>query len=227
MSRAICLQLRISALILTVLSVTCSATVLDFETLTGPSLFGPPPQTLNIATSIGTVTVSGGLVLTEETNLPADQSSVYGTSAFDDVDTDYSNPITIVFPQPITNFFLNVYNGNTEPIDYTIADNAGHTATFNLTDNFSGGQSLVGFAATGTVVTITAGRSPNAVRWDFSVDNVTFNEPLPATLAPEPSTIGFVGCGLVGVGLVTLKRRRLASAAGAQVSDAGPANRRE
>src|SRR3954454_17458802 len=173
---AVDFYLRISILLLTALSVTCSATVVDFETFTGPSLFGPPAQTLNIPTTIGTVLISGGLILTQEANLPADQTSVYGTANFEDVVTGYSNPIRIVFPQPITNFFLDVYNGNTEPIDYTVADNAGHTATFNLTDNFSGGQSLVGFAATGTVVTITAGRSPNAVRWDFSVDNVTFNE---------------------------------------------------
>lgn len=227
MLRAICFPLRISALILTLWSATCSATVLDFETFTGPSLFSGPPQTLNIPTSIGTVTISGGIVVTEEANLPADQSSVYGTVSFDDLDFDYSNPIRIVFPQPITNFFLNVYNGNTEPIDYTIADNAGNTATFNLLDNFSGGQSLVGFAATGTVVTITAGPSPNAVRWDFSIDNVTFNEPLPTTLAPEPSSIGFVGCGLAALGFFTSKRRKAAKAAAEQLSETGPAPRRE
>ena len=71
---------------------------LTLKHYTGPSLFGPPPQTLNIPTTIGTVTISGGLVLTEETNLPADQTSVYGTGAFDDFETGYSNPIRIVFP---------------------------------------------------------------------------------------------------------------------------------
>ncbi len=226
MLRAILFQLQISALVVAALSVTCSAASIDFETFTGPSLFGPPPQTLNIPTTIGTVTISGGLVLTEETNLPADQTSVYGTGAFDNFETGYSNPIRIVFPEPITNFFLNVYNGNTEPIDYTVADNAGHSATFNLPDNFSGGQSLIGFPATGTVVTITAGPSPNAIRWDFSVDNVTFNEPLPSTLAPEPSSVAFVGCGLLALSLIA-SRRRKARLLALQVADASPAPHRE
>ena len=226
MLRTIGFPLRISALFLTALSVTCSATVLDFEAFSGPSLFGPPPQTLNIPTTIGTVTISGGLILTQEANLPADQTSVYGSADFQDFVTGYSNPIRIVFPQPITNFFLDVYNGNTDAIDYTVADNAGHSATFNLPDNFSGGQSLIGFAATGTVVTITAGSSPNAIRWDFSIDNVTFNEPLPSTLAPEPSSIGFVGCGLVALGVVASKRRKMRSRP-VPISDAGRTRDRE
>lgn len=226
MLRAVDFYLRISILLLTVLSVTCSATVVDFETFTGPSLFGPPAQTLNIPTTIGTVLISGGLILTQEANLPADQTSVYGTANFEDFVTGYSNPIRIVFPQPITNFFLDVYNGNTDAIDYTVADNAGHSATFNLPDNFSGGQSLIGFAATGTVVTITAGPSPNAIRWDYSIDNVTFNEPLPTTLAPEPSSIGFVGCGLVALGVVASRRRKMRPAP-VQISDAGRTLHRE
>ena len=178
-------------------STVAIAEQISFEQFTGPALFGSAQQTLTIPTSIGFVAVSGGAILQGEANLPADQTSVYATAHFDDLITGYSNPVTLSFPQPINNFFLDVYNGNTENIDYTVADNQGHSSTFNLPDNFSSGQSLIGFAATGNKITILAGPSTTGVDWDFSIDNVTFNEPLPPSLTPEPESLGTVGLGLV------------------------------
>jgi hypothetical protein len=190
-----------------VLCATVSAEVINFEQFVGPALFSGSQQTLNIVTSIGNVTVSGGMILTQEANLPANQTSVYATALFDNIVVGFSNPITVTFPQPITNFFLNVYNGNTDNIDYTIADNAGNSATMSLIDNFSGGQSLMGFAAGGTVVTITAGPSTTGTAWDFAIDNVTFNEPLPPDLVPEPGSARTLGGGLTLItALVAWKR---------------------
>src|SRR5437764_7556686 len=86
------------------------AAVIDFENLTGPSTFSGAgnAQTLNISTSIGTVMISGGVILRNATNLPADSSSIYGTEngLLPTHGTGFTNPITITFPTAITNFFL-------------------------------------------------------------------------------------------------------------------------
>ncbi len=177
-------------------STVAIAEQISFEQFTGAALFGSARQTLTIPTSVGLVTVSGGTILQAEANLPADQTSVYASAHFDNLIAGYSNPITLSFPQPINNFFLDVFNGNTDNVDYTVADNQAHSATFNLPDNFSNGQSLIGFAATGNKVTILAGPSTTGVDWDFSIDNVTFNEPLPPSLTPEPESLGTIGLGL-------------------------------
>jgi hypothetical protein len=189
-----------------VFTQSATAEVIDFESFSGPSLFGGPLQNLNIATSIGTVTVKGGTILTSEANLPADTSSVYGTAGVQDGGLPYLDPITITFPSAITNFFLNVYNGNTTNVDYTVADNAGHSQTFNLASNFDGGESLVAIPATGNVITIYASPIQSDTIWDFSIDNITFNQALPQTA--EPMSAGLLGLafGLSGVGVL---RRRL------------------
>lgn len=77
---------RLSVLTLTLAaSPLVSGAVIDFENLTGPSLFANAGNatTLNISTSIGTVIVSGGVILRTASNLPADQTSIYGTASTD------------------------------------------------------------------------------------------------------------------------------------------------
>jgi hypothetical protein len=134
------------------------------------------------------------VILTDATNLPADETSIYGTAGNAanigvSVGTGFTNPLTVTFPVPINNFFLDVLNGNVEGVTYKVADNNGNSNTTTLAPNLSGGNEVVGFAATGTVVTIaaTTGQStPGGMTWDFFVDNITFDEPLPTT-TPEPS----------------------------------------
>src|SRR6516225_10246616 len=73
-------------------------------------------QTLMIPTSIGAVTVSGGALFDAITNLPSDETAVYGTagnSANIGVfpASGFTNPLTLVFPKAITSFSLDVLNG--------------------------------------------------------------------------------------------------------------------
>ena len=194
--------------LLLVICRTAQADVINFETFTGPSTFAAAgnAQTLNIATTIGTVTFSGGVILTAATNLPADETSIYGTAGNAanigvTVGSGFTNPLVVTFPVPITNFFLDVLNGNVIPVDYQLADNMGNTASFDLVPNLSGGQKTIGFAATGTQVTITAlnGQStPGGITWDYFIDNIHFDEPLP-NLVPEPGTLGLLAAGLTGL----------------------------
>jgi hypothetical protein len=192
------------------LGVIARADTIDFETLSGASTFAAAgnAQGISILTSIGNVNFSGGVILTNATNLPADETSIYGTAGNAGnigvtTGTGFMNPITITFPQNITNFFLDVLNGNTETVTYEVADNLGNSSSVSLAPNLNGGNELIGFAAAGDVVTIraTTGQTTSSgMTWDFFIDNVSFNEPLPT---PEPSTILLLGIGLLIVGGAT------------------------
>jgi hypothetical protein len=193
-----------------------SATVIDFETFTGGPLFGSPatlatPSPLHFATT-PSVDFSGGKVLTNTLNLPADETSVYGTAS--GVGGSYTDPLTLTFSSPITNFFLDVFNGippTTAPtVSFILADNNGHSATFALADNHAGGTSQVGFAASGNIITITALAPPGSGSWDFFIDNVHFNEALPGTAVPEPASLVLFGTGV----LVAVRRFRRKTVAG-------------
>ena len=150
-----------------------SATVINFDDqgLTGPSIFAAagPEQVLSITTTDGLVTFEEGVILENTANLPANQTALYGTAYFGDPTLD--NPLEITFSNPIANFFLDVYNGLTSPIDYRVYDNLGNTATFTLAPNLTGGTTQIGFAATGTTVWIES-ITPPTTTWDFFIDNI-------------------------------------------------------
>jgi hypothetical protein len=179
-------------------AVAANAFIVTFEDQTGPSLFGNPNQTLVYNFPGVTATFTGGTILTATTNLPADQTSVYGTIST----TPNSNPLTITFSAPVTNFFLDILNGETSDETYTIADNVGNTASFVIPPNLNSGLQFFSLAATGTVVTITSAAANGGGFWDFFVDNVGFDQPTPLG-TPEPSTwammlLGFAGLALAG-----------------------------
>jgi hypothetical protein len=167
---------------------------INFENYSGPTEYVDTGNatTLDISTPIGTVTISGGVILTDATNLPADETTVYGTDngVVAVGGTGFTNPITITLPQPITNFYLDVLNGNTETVDYDVADNEGNSATFALAENLAGGEKTIGFAATGTTVTVTA---TSGTGWDFFIDNLNFDTTLPPGLNPISTTTGSPG----------------------------------
>jgi len=198
------------------------AETITLESLTGPSTFAAAgnAQSIIVPTSIGNVTISGGVVLRAVTNLPANQTTIYGTAGNATgigitTGTGFTNPLTITFPVPITNFFLDVLNGNVQNVTYQVADNTGNNASFTLVPNLSSGTRTIGFAATGSIVTvgaITGQSTPNGITWDYFIDNISFNQPLPPALAPEPSSFVMAGtASMAGLGCFWLRRRRAAS----------------
>ena len=199
-------------LVLALAPLRSQATDINFDDqgLSGPSTFAATstrPQHLDISAGGGTVSFDGGVILTKTTNLPVDQTSVYGTASFV---TGLANPLTIkfTFSNPIQNFFMDLLNGNTIPINYRVSDNTGHSADFLIAPNLSSGRSLVGFAATGTEVDVTAlTPGPQGLDWDFFVDNIHFNEALPPILGvPDAgATFGLLLSSLLGLNF--LRRR--------------------
>ena len=193
-----------------ILSSAARADVVDFQDQVGPSNFNQvvtSPQTLVYNFGSLSATFTGGVILTNTSNLPANQTSLYGAADFG---TGLSNPLTITFSSAVTNVFFDLYNGLTTNIDYLISDNASHSATFNLAPNLSSGTTLVGFAATGTVITI-ASTTPPTSTFDFFIDNIHFNEALPPTLAvPEPEIYAMLATGLGLMGWVGRRRKQSA-----------------
>jgi len=189
------------------------ATVINFDDqgLSGPSVFASagPAVSIPINTVDGLVTFNGGVILTQTVSLPANSTSLYGTADF--AGPTYLNPLTIVFANPVTNFFLDVYNGNTVAVDYTVSDNAGNSSSFTLDPNLSGGKTQIGFAATGDIISIFATPATNAgAVFDFFIDNINFNVPLPPDLqtTPVPGALPLMGSVLGIGGLIGWHRRR-------------------
>ena len=148
-------------------------TTITFDSLTGPSTFCAPAAPV----TIDDVTVSGGAIMTAVTNLPADQTTVYGTAAC----PGYSSTITLTFATPVSDVSVDVINGEGATVSYTVADNAGGTVTQTLLPNFSSGSAT--FTLTGSGITsVTISRTTAAGSWDFFIDNVSF------TVAPVAPT---------------------------------------
>jgi hypothetical protein len=142
-----------------------AATTIDFESLTGPSLFCLPAAPV----TIGAATFSGGAIMREVTGLPADETTVYGTMNCPGL----APTITITFSTPVSNFSVLVLNGDTSTVNYTVASDVGGTVTKSLLANFSSGADTFTLPDAGiTSVTITRGASANA--WDFFIDDISF-----------------------------------------------------
>ncbi|NNE89632.1 MAG: VPLPA-CTERM sorting domain-containing protein [Silicimonas sp.] len=194
------------------------AAVLNFDDqgLTGPSLFADATaETINETFGSIDVELTGGAILSNTSFLPGNTTSVYGTADVPGiVELDgATNPLVISFSESITNFFLDVFNGLPTVVTYTVADNNGNFATFDLASNLNGGFETIGFAATGDEVTVTASSSAMfGTGYDFFVDNITFNEDLPPDLdgggpnvVPLPAGAPLI---LTGLGLMAFLRRR-------------------
>ena len=178
-------------------------------------------ETVSVTAGGYTVVLNGGTPLGPNiANLPASDSIAYGTAdTFTVGETGYTNPLTVQFfqagtstPENVNNFFLSLYNGNTVNVDYTLQDNLGNTATFNIPPNFSSGQQVFGFTAAGNSFTIAGGPAVGGCcGWDFFIDNIGFNQALPGI--PEPATWAMMLVGFFGLGATMRARRGQAVAA--------------
>jgi hypothetical protein len=199
------------------------ATTIDFEAQcpSGVQASGPCSQlfstvgnaeSLSISTPAGSVLIQGGALFDQITNLPADETALYGTAGNAanigvHPASGFTNPLLLTFPSPITSFSLDILNGNIINVDYHLADNKGNSADFVLIPNLSGGTKTVGFAATGNVVTISAASGqiqPGGMTWDFLIDNIQFTT-AGNSAVPEPTTVVLIGVGLTALGLIRRK----------------------
>lgn len=195
----------ISAASMTAVANTAAiAAIINFDDqgLSGPKTFNLAgnAKTLSIDTEAGEVTISGGVILQDVTFLPANSSAVYGTA--NNVTNIDNNPtrqrsLTIKFKEPVTNFFLSVFNGLPVPnLNYTVADDMGNASTFALSGSDQGGFQKIGFPAAGKMVTITPDTSAAALApsfqpgaYDFLIDDITFNTDLPSDLLDPISEV--------------------------------------
>lgn len=186
------------------------------------------------------VQLSGGIGLVPNIFFPAGSSFAanYGSSnlgnacTLPDLGTQsgYLNPLTVRFFQAgtgilanVSDFFIDVFNGNDEPVDYTVADNLGNTSTVNLAAVGNGGKHNFGFAAAGSTFTVTAALTPGqTITWSTFINNIGFLDLVngggggvgggggggEGGTVPEPGTLWLASLGMLG--LWRARRRQLA-----------------
>lgn len=196
-----------------------SVILVNFETVpveaTGPSVFtaGQAPQTITVP-SVATFT--GGVILGNETNLPAQSfgtpPNVYATAGFDSL---LSSTLTIAIAPlfPVTEVSFPLFNGSTQTESYvvTVFNGATNVAseTLSMASNLSSGFGIFDLKASNiTSVTImpTALDAGCCSGWDYSIDSVALNQSVQQAFAPEPGTFVLLGLGLAGFGLRRLRR---------------------
>jgi hypothetical protein len=147
---------------------TAATTTIDFDSLTGPSLFGGPAGP---PLTIGVATFSGGTIMTAVSNLPADQTTVYGTATSC---PGCAATITITFSTPVSDFSTEVINGETTTVSYTVLSDLGGTETKTLVANNSSGADTFSLPGPG-ITSVTISRTTASAFWDFFIDNVSFS----------------------------------------------------
>jgi hypothetical protein len=201
-----------------ILATSAQATVINFEDQpAGPCCFSPrAPETLNYNLGGGlTATFTNGVILTGESFQTTDSSNVYATTNFVGGAVDPS-PLTVTFSQPIHNFQMDILNAIAG--DYTVSDNAGHSTSFNLATT-GGSLQTVGFAATGTIVTIAylndSKSSFGPGNFDFAIDNVAFNQNTVGgqnSNTPLPAAFPLFASGLGALGWINRRKKRKGAA---------------
>ncbi len=193
------------SLVLASRTMALTTAFVDFETnppiAAGPSEFSlaGPMQTIVVP---GVATFAGGVVLGDETNLPAlsygTPPNVYATASTSVVPKasatlDSSMTVTIVPTYTVDEISFPLFNGMQAIESYTIdafdgSNQVGQQVLSDLAANNSSGHGLVDLKGTDiTSVTITP--SVLSAGWDFSIDSVAFNEPVSDAITPSGAPI--------------------------------------
>jgi len=159
----------------------------------------------------GIATFSGGVILTGETF--ADQNvNVYATcsSSTCGISYSFSDPITIIFSQPVSNLTIEIVNNL--PDTFSLTDNNGNSVSADLPYLAS---TTITLDDTG-ITSATIGTADEG--WDFALEGdgaITFtldpssDQPSDPTSTPEPATASLLGTGLMA--LVALSRKKSAA----------------
>lgn len=147
-----------------------------------------------------TVTLSGGALLSQVSDLPADQNTVYGAASYVGA---MSNPLTITFSAPVDDLAFTLYNGQTANTLYA-ATADGVSQHFSLAPNIFMGSTQISFAGISTSevdISDVSGRGT----WDFFIDNLQFDPATVTTNVPDGgSTLWLLALGLVALGMLRL-----------------------
>jgi hypothetical protein len=211
----LCIALVLTTAVLLFTGTALAGTILiNFETVppepTGPSLFADagPSETIVVP---GVATFTGGVILGNETNLPAQSfgtpPNVYGTAGFGD---NLSSTLTIAFNSAFGNVdevSFPLFNGSTSTESYVVdafdgVTMVGSQTLSNVASNGSSGFGIINLtAATITQVTIapTALNASCCSGWDFSIDSVAVNESVQQAFVPEPGTFLTLVPAVIGI----------------------------
>ncbi len=200
----LCLVLASRAMALTTAFV-------DFEN--NPSI-APGPSEFAVAGSAQTIVVpgvatfTGGLVLGDETNLPAlsfgTAPNVYATASISVIPgasatLESTLTVTIDPGYTVDEISFPLFNGMQAVESYTIDAFDGSTQTgqqilSDLATNADSGHGVVDLNAA-DITSVTISPSDLSAGWDFSIDSVAFNEPVSDAITPSgvPITPGTPG----------------------------------
>lgn len=145
-------------------AVSPGPVTLDFESLTGPSVF----STADAPVSLSGMTISGGQILTAATNMPANQTTIYGTSDFC---SGCERTVLVEFDNPVDGLAFDLLNGWVE-VAYAVITPYGiqiHT----LPSNLESGMVRVVIPER-KVLSVRIRPRDETPEWDFFVDNFTF-----------------------------------------------------
>jgi|ERR1700733_4790990 hypothetical protein len=214
------------SMVLAATAANAGTILINFETVpveaTGPSDFADagPAQVVVVP---GVATFTGGVILGNESALPADSfgtlPNVYATAGFGD--PSLSSTLTLTINPSfgtVTEVSFPVFNGDTASESYIATAFDGSTAVgsqtlSDLAPNSSGGFGIINLMAPAiTSVTI----APTALDtggccdgWDYSIDSIALNETVQqaSNAVPEPGNLVY----LLALGLpicVFLKSRQ-------------------
>lgn len=143
-----------------------ATTTVDFESLTGPSLF----SAADAPVVDGLATFTGGQILTATANLPANQTTVYGTAY---VCVGCAPTLTIDFAVPVNDVSMQVMNGWVTTVSYTVESDTGEQVTKELPANALSGADYFTLTDKG-VVQVQVRETTPSTTWDFFIDNISF-----------------------------------------------------